>query len=279
MEEHIKKDDIKKQYTKIALSDNSESCCMPNQCGCESTSASSLKTKTTTSSSRNQVAKAIGYNEKDLESIPKESILGVGCGAPLNFADIKEGESVVDLGSGAGIDVFLSAKRVGRRGRVIGIDMTDEMLEKARRNAKVHGYLNAEFRKGDIEKKIPVNDSTADLVISNCVINLTIDKISTFKEVHRILKQGGRMVISDLVTDAEVAPGSISLEKWCSCLDGALTKEHYLESIKKAGFQNVKVLSEQLYMDGKQVDSRKITSIVIRAEKNTHHEKNKVQFF
>lgn len=270
MEAHIKKDDIKKQYAKIALSGNSESCCMPSQCGCGSTPAGSL-----TTASRNQVAKAIGYNEKDLESIPKESILGVGCGAPLNFADIKEGESVVDLGSGAGIDVFLSAKRVGARGRVIGIDMTDEMLEKARRNAKVHGYLNVEFRKGDIEKKIPVNDSTADLVISNCVINLTIDKVSAFREVYRVLKQGGRMVISDLVTDAEVAPSSVSVEKWCSCLDGALTKQHYLDSIKNAGFQNVKVLSEQLYMDGEQVDSRKITSIVIKAEKTT---KNEVQF-
>jgi arsenite methyltransferase len=217
----------------------------------------------------------IGYDEKDLQSIPKESILGVGCGAPLNFADIKEGESVVDLGSGAGIDVFLSAKRVGGRGRVIGIDMTDEMLEKARRNAKVYGYLNVEFRKGDIEKKIPVNDSIADLVISNCVINLTIDKVGTFREVHRILKQGGRMVISDLVTAAEVAPSSVSAEKWCSCLDGALTKEHYLDSIRKAGFQKVEVLSERLYTEGEQLDSRKITSVIIKAEKISE---NEVQF-
>ncbi len=271
MEAHIKKDDIKKQYAKIALSDTSEPCCMPNQCGCESTSAGLLtttRTRTTTSSSRNQVAKAIGYNEKDLESIPKESILGVGCGAPLNFADIKEGETVVDLGSGAGIDVFLSAKRVGGRGKIIGIDMTEEMLEKARRNAKVHGYLNVEFRKGDIEKKIPVDDGTADLVISNCVINLTIDKASTFREAYRILKRGGRMVISDLVTDKEVVPSSVDAQKWCGCIDGALTKEHYLDSIKKAGFQSVEVLSERLYMDGgEQVDGRKITSVVVKAVK------------
>jgi arsenite methyltransferase len=261
MKEHIIKDNIKKQYAKIALSGSSESCCVPSECGCGSPPASSLTT------SLNQVAKVIGYDEKDLQSIPKESILGVGCGAPLNFADIKEGESVVDLGSGAGIDVFLSAKRVGGRGRVIGIDMTDEMLEKARRNAKVYGYLNVEFRKGDIEKKIPVNDSIADLVISNCVINLTIDKVGTFREVHRILKQGGRMVISDLVTAAEVAPSSVSAEKWCSCLDGALTKEHYLDSIRKAGFQKVEVLSERLYTEGEQLDSRKITSVIIKAEK------------
>jgi arsenite methyltransferase len=262
MKEHIIKDEIKKQYAKIALSGNSESCCIPSECGCGSPHAGSL-----TTTSRDQVTKEIGYEETDLQSIPKESILGVGCGAPLNFADIKEGESVVDLGSGAGIDVFLSAKRVGGSGRVIGIDMTDEMLEKARRNAKVHGYLNVEFRKGDIEKKIPVNDSTADLVISNCVINLTIDKVSAFRDVYRILKQGGRMVISDLVTAAEVAPNSVSAEKWCSCLDGTLTKEHYIASIRKAGFHKVEVLSERLYTDGEQLDSRKITSLIIRAEK------------
>jgi SAM-dependent methyltransferase len=261
------KDDIKKQYAKIALSDNSESCCTPGECGCGGTSAGSLTT------SAAQVAETTGYDGRDLQSIPKESILGVGCGAPLNFADIKEGEIIVDLGSGAGIDVFLSAKRVGAEGRVIGIDMTDEMLEKARRNAKVHGYSNVEFRKGDIEKKIPVNDGTADLVISNCVINLTIDKVSTFREAYRILKYGGRMVISDLVTDEEVVPSSVSAEKWCSCIDGALTKKHYLDNIRKAGFQNVEVLSETLYMDGgEQVDGRKITSIVIKAVKTQKKE-------
>ena len=266
MEAHIKKDDIKKQYSKIALSGNSESCCIPSQCGCRNTKpAGSL----TTTKSRNQVAKTIGYNEEDLESIPKESILGVGCGAPLNFADIKEGESVIDLGSGAGIDVFLSAKRVGARGRVIGIDMTDEMLEKARRNAKVYGYLNVEFRKGDIEKRIPVDENSADVVISNCVINLTMNKVNAFKEVYRILKSGGgRMVISDLVTDSEIIPSDANAEKWSSCIDGALTKEHYLDSIKKADFQNVEVLSETLYMDGgEQVDSGKISSVVIKAVK------------
>jgi len=267
MEGTIIKDDIKKQYAKIALSGNSESCCVPDECGCGS-STTAVAPASSLTTSRDQVAQAIGYDQRDLQSIPKESILGVGCGAPLNFADIKESETIVDLGSGAGIDVFLSAKRVGGRGKVIGIDMTNEMLEKARRNTKAYGYLNVEFRKGDIEKKIPVNDSTADLVISNCVINLTMDKVGAFREVHRILKQGGRMVISDLVTDAEVAPSSVSVEKWCSCQDGALTKEHYLDSIRKAGFQNIKVLNERLYMDGgEEVDSRKITSVVIRAEK------------
>jgi arsenite methyltransferase len=151
---------------------------------------------------------------------------------------------VVDIGSGGGIDVFLSANKVGGSGKVIGIDLTDEMLRKARNNAKQGPYTNVEFRKGDIEKRIPVEDSTADLVISNCVINLTIDKVSTFKEIYRILKNGGRMIISDLVTDREVDKDSVNVEKWCSCIDGALTKENYLDSMRKAGFNNPELLQE-----------------------------------
>ena len=210
----------------------------------------------------------IGYNAK--ESIPEASVLGVGCGAPTKFAGIKEGEIVVDLGSGAGIDVFLSANKVGKSGKVIGVDMTDEMLEKAKKNAKDNGYANVDFVKGDIERRIPVEDNTADLVISNCVINLTPDKVATFKEIHRVLKNdGGRMLISDMVSDREISKDSINLEKWCSCIDGALTKEKYLDSIRKAGFQTVDVLEEKAYIDD-QVDSkkRKISSVVIKAVKN-----------
>jgi arsenite methyltransferase len=265
-QQNIKKT-IRKTYGKIALpqsnsesASSSSSCCAPGCCSGGDSPA--------------QVAAVIGYDANDLESIPQASILGVGCGAPVNFADLQRGETVVDLGSGAGIDVFLSAKKVSNEGRVIGIDMTDEMLERARRNAKEHGYTNVEFRKGDIEQRIPVDDNTADVVISNCVINLTMNKVDAFKEVYRILKQNGRMVISDLVTDAEVAPADADDEKWCGCIDGALTKEHYIDSIKLVGFQNVEVLSEQLYMvednDGNKEDdkvSKKITSVVIKAVK------------
>jgi arsenite methyltransferase len=173
------------------------------------------------------------------------------------------------LGSGAGIDVFLSANKVGHSGKVIGIDMTDEMLEKARGNAKDNGYKNVEFRKGDIEKRIPVDDNSVDLVISNCVINLTTDKIAMFKEVYRILKQEeGRMVISDLVTDKEVHGDSVDSEKWCNCIDGALTKENYLESIRKAGFQNPEILDEKLYTQEESDSNRKISSIIVKAVKN-----------
>lgn len=243
------KEGIRSKYRTIALSGNSDCCCMPGECG-----------------SPAQAAAAIGYDPKELEAIPQASVLGVGCGAPVGFAGLKKGEVVVDLGSGAGIDVFLSARKVGAEGKAIGIDMTDEMIARARQSASEGGYANVEFRKGDIEKRIPVDDGAADAVISNCVINLTTDKVGAFREVHRILKKGGRMVISDLVTDAEVERQAVDTDKWCACIDGALTRENYIASIRKAGFADVSVLEERAYMeDG--LDGRKITSLVIKAVK------------
>jgi ubiquinone/menaquinone biosynthesis C-methylase UbiE len=273
----IIKEKVKERYGKIALTgNNSDCCCMPGEC-CDSNNTSSPSSP----SSPIQAAAIVGYDTKELESIPKSSILGVGCGAPIHYARLKEGEIVVDLGSGAGIDVFLSANKVGKSGKVIGIDMTDEMLYKARKAAKENGYTNIEFRKGDIEKRIPIDDdNSVDVVISNCVINLTTDKVSAFKEVYRILKNNGqaRMVISDLVTDKEKIQISTTVnhEKWCSCIDGALTKENYLASIRKAGFTNVEVLQEKLYYmheeEGREQvndndDGRKITSLIVRAVK------------
>ena len=247
------KEKVKERYGKIALTGNSDCCCMSGECS--------------TNDSVIDATKIIGYDPKELESIPQESILGVGCGAPIKFAELQEGETILDLGSGAGIDAFLSANKVSKSGKVIGIDMTDEMLEKARTNARNGNYTNVEFRKGDIEKNIPVNDGTIDAVISNCVINLTSDKTSAFKEVYRILRKGGRMVISDLVTDKELEQDQVNAEQWCSCIDGALTQEHYIESIKKAGFHDVSVLDQRVYMEGEKVNGRKITSLVIKAIK------------
>ncbi len=247
------KDKVKERYGKIALTGNSDCCCMPGECS--------------TNDSPIDATKIIGYDSEELKAIPEASILGVGCGAPIKFADLKEGETVLDLGSGAGIDVFLSANKVSKSGKVIGIDMTDEMLEKARKNASDGNYTNVEFRKGDIEKNIPVDDGTIDAVISNCVINLTTDKTSAFKEVHRILRDGGRMVISDLVTDMELDKNQVNAEQWCSCIDGALTQEHYIDSIKKAGFHDVRILDHRVYMEGEKVNGRKITSLVIKAIK------------
>jgi arsenite methyltransferase len=269
-QQEIKKT-IRKTYGKIALQENnrdsgssSSSCCAP---GCCSSGVGGADSPV-------QAAMVVGYGTSEIESVPEASILGVGCGAPVKFADLQRGETVIDLGSGAGIDVFLSAKKVTEAGRVIGIDMTDEMLERARRNAKEHGYTNVDFRKGDIEQRIPVDDKSVDVVISNCVINLTVNKVDAFKEIYRVLKPGGgRMVISDLVTDTEIASTDADAQMWSSCIDGALTKEHYIDSIRQAGFQNVEVLSEQLYTDdedGNQVNGkrkRKITSLVINAVK------------
>jgi arsenite methyltransferase len=262
MQEQFIKEKVKERYGKIALTGNYDCCCMPGEC-CSDDNDSNNHPSAIESS------KLIGYDSKDIESIPESSVLGVGCGAPTKFAGIREGETIVDLGSGAGIDVFLAANKVGKSGKVIGVDMTDEMLEKATKNAKDNGYRNVEFVKGDIDSRIPVDDNTADVVISNCVINLTPDKVATFKEIHRILKScGGRMLISDLVTDKEISQDSINSDKWCSCIDGALTKENYLDSIRKAGFQTVDVLEEKAYLDD-QVDSekRKISSLVIKAVK------------
>jgi SAM-dependent methyltransferase len=245
---------IKKRYGKIALEGNSDGCCGPDCCRSE------YKPKVSSA--------AIGYDEKILESIPKSAILGLGCGAPLNYAQLKSGEIVVDLGSGAGIDVFLASKQVQDNGKVIGIDFTDEMLQKASSAAKENGFTNVDFRKGDIENSIPVDDNTVDVAVSNCVINLASDKVKAFKEVYRILKKGGkgRIVISDLVTSKEIEEQSINDEDWCSCIDGALTKENYLYSIKKAGFQNVRTLSEQVYLDEQKAGGRKITSLIVGAE-------------
>ncbi|HET7148571.1 MAG TPA: arsenite methyltransferase [Candidatus Nitrosopolaris sp.] len=259
MKEQQIKQKLKERYGKIALvGSSSEGCCAPAECCVGDTSISPF-----------QIAKSVGYNLNELDSIPRSSVLGVGCGAPVNFAEIHEGEVVVDIGSGAGIDVFLSANKVKQSGKVIGIDMTDEMLEKARYNARQNGYANVEFRKGDIESRIPVDDNTTDLVISNCVINLTIDKVAAFKEIYRILKSnGGRMVISDLVTSKEIGLESANSDKWCSCIDGALTKANYMDSIRKAGFKNIEILQETSYIEeGGQVNGRKITSLVIKAVK------------
>jgi arsenite methyltransferase len=265
-EESIKQK-VKERYERIALVGNaSEGCCGPasNECcgdggrgGTSSTIMSPL-----------QIARNVGYDVDDLESIPQSSILGVGCGAPVKFADIHEGDIVVDIGSGGGIDVFLSAMKVKDSGKVIGIDMTDEMLEKARENPTKNGYTSVEFKKGDIESRIPIEDNVADVVISNCVINLTEDKVVAFKEIYRILKSnGGRMVISDLVTSKEIDAGSADSDRWCSCIDGALTKENYIDSIRKAGFNGIEILQETPYMEEDQSDAGTISSLVIKAVK------------
>ena len=264
------KERVKEQYGKIALIGDSGSCCSPTTNCCETNDNNGV------SASEIDISKTIGYNLKELDSIPQSSVLGLGCGNPTAYAHIKIGDTVVDLGSGAGIDVFLAANIVKEKGRVIGIDMTDSMLDKARQNAKQYGYNNVEFRKDDIEVKIPVDNNYADIVISNCVINLTENKLDTFKEIYRTLKQRrrGKMVISDLVTSKEIDRQFIDISNWCSCIDGALTKDNYLDTIRQAGFVDIEILDEKLYSEAeeennnKDTNNRKVTSITIKAYKS-----------
>ncbi len=182
------------------------------------------------------------YSSEELASIPKEANLGLGSGNPILLANIQTGETVVDLGSGAGIDCFLAARKVGTNGKVIGIDMTPQMIDKARSNAREGGYSNVEFRLGEIES-IPVADNTVDLIVSNCVINLSVDKSKVFQESFRILKPGGRLVVSDIILNHEF-PKVVkeALNTAPGCVSRAWIKEDYLNVIKSAGFENVELL-------------------------------------
>jgi arsenite methyltransferase len=212
---------------------------------------------------------AVGYTAEDLRLVPEMAILGVGCGNPTALADLKVDETVLDLGSGAGIDVFLAARKVGESGRVIGVDLTKDMVAQGQQLARQHGFGNVEFRLGDIEH-LPVDSETVDVVISNCVINLTPDKLASFKEVHRVLKPGGRIMIADLVTAGELPPDvRASAAAWADCLAGAMEKEAYLATIRCAGFAAVTVVSESSY-DAPEMDERfrgKILSVKVQAVK------------
>ena len=212
---------------------------------------------------------AVGYSPEDLALVPEMAILGVGCGNPTALADLKTGETVLDLGSGAGIDVFLAANKVGNGGKVIGVDMTEDMVARGRQLAQEHGFGNVEFRQGDIEH-LPVDSAIVDVIISNCVINLTPDKLASFKEIHRVLKPGGRILIADLVTAGELPPDvRASAAAWADCLAGAMPKAAYLETIRSAGFAEVAVVSESPY-ETPGMDARllgQIISVKVRAVK------------
>ena len=192
-------------------------------------------------------SKGIGYTDADLGAAPEGANLGLGCGNPTGLALIREGDTVLDLGSGAGFDSFLAANRVGETGRVIGVDMTPEMIEKANENARKDGYDNVEFRLGEIEN-LPVADDSVDLIISNCVVNLSTDKGQTFREAHRVLKPGGRVTISDIVL-LQALPAALreNLLAYAGCASGALLKEDYLRTIEEAGFEDIEITREQTF--------------------------------
>jgi len=190
------------------------------------------------------ISKSIGYTDQDLKAVPEGANLGLGCGNPLALASLREGETVLDLGSGAGFDCFLAARQVGKSGKVVGVDMTPEMLDKARGNAQKGDFANVEFRLGEIEN-LPVGDNQVDIVISNCVINLSPAKEKVFREAFRVLKPGGRLMVSDIVLKKDL-PEEIknSIAAYTACVAGAARKEKYLDSIRAAGFQGTKVLEE-----------------------------------
>lgn len=217
-------------YAIIAKQESS--CCAPIQSFCG------------TNDIAQEISKKIGYTEEELKAVPEEANLGLGCGNPVALASLKEGEVVLDLGSGAGFDCFLAAQKVGKKGKVIGVDITPEMIEKARENAKKGGYKNVEFKLGEIEN-LPVANNSADVVISNCVINLSPDKRRVFAETFRVLKPWGRLMISDIVLLKEL-PNFIknSIEAYIGCFSGAIMKDEYIKAIEETGFQNVRIIDE-----------------------------------
>lgn len=194
-----------------------------------------------------QVSKRIGYNQDELNAVPEGANLGLGCGNPTALASLKEGERVLDLGSGGGFDCFLAAGKVGKSGKVIGVDMTPEMIDKARDNAKKGKYANVEFRLGEIEN-LPVADNSVDVIISNCVINLAPNKKRVFEEAFRVLAPNGRLMISDIVL-LKALPEAIknNAQAYTSCVSGAQIKDEYLDLVRDAGFEEVKILSEKKF--------------------------------
>ena len=249
MENEKVKDYVKKRYAEIA--NGNQNCCSSSCC-----------------SSSKDISENIGYSRKELDDIPNEAVLGLGCGNPVALAGLKQGNIVLDLGSGAGIDVFLASKRVGVSGKVIGVDMTEAMINKATTLAKDRGLTNVEFRLGEIEA-LPIEDNSVDVVISNCVINLCPNKKKAFIEIFRVLKGGGRLVISDLVTNGKL-PKEVkqSFEAWAECIAGALEKDIYLKIIEEVGFSKIKIIKEIPYtFDVSKQLQGKILSISVEAHK------------
>jgi len=189
----------------------------------------------------NEIGEKIGYSKTELQSVPEGANLGVGCGNPSALAKIEQGQTVVDLGSGAGFDAFLAAPLVAGKGKIIGIDLSDDMLALARKNVKKGGYENVDFIKGDIED-LPLESDIADHIISNCVINLSLNKGAVYQEAYRVLKPGGRLSISDIVLEKEL-PDFVknSLAGHIACVAGAEKLEDYLQYVKDAGFKDIKI--------------------------------------
>lgn len=247
----MKKENIKKFVRERygAVAQDSNSCCSVESTCCGPESPESIGRK-------------IGYSDEELNAIPEGANLGLGCGNPVAIASLKEGETVLDLGSGAGLDCFLAANKVGSAGRVIGVDMTPEMLDKARKNAKAQNYDNVEFRQGEIED-LPIDDGSIDVIISNCVINLSPDKPRVFQEAYRVLKPGGRLMVADIVLTKEL-PDHIraSVEAYVGCIGGAVLKDEYLKALRDSGFEEIQVLDASSFSLDSAVNDPGVSSIL-----------------
>lgn len=218
-----KKEAIVQNYAKIATSDESCGCSTSGCCGTENTSLN------------------LGYTKEQLDSIPEGANKGLGCGNPTVIASLKKGETVLDLGSGAGLDCFLASKEVGENGLVIGVDMTREMIAKAREIQKRNNYKNVDFRLGEIEN-LPVADNIVDVIISNCVINLSLNKQRVFDEAFRVLKIGGRLAISDIVLTKKIPDEMITLDSFGACIAGASFIDDLEELLRNSGFKEIKIV-------------------------------------
>ena len=247
IKEEIKKV-VRERYAKMVKRESS--CCGTTESSCGS------------SNSAHVISKEIGYSEDDLKAVPEDSNLGLGCGNPVALASLREGETVLDLGSGAGFDCFLAANKVGKNGKVIGVDMTPEMIEKARENERRGNYENVEFRLGEIEN-LPVADNSVDVILSNCVIVLSPDKSRVFSEAFRVLKPGGRLMISDIVLLRQL-PDFLknSIEAYIGCVSGAMTKHEYMREIEAAGLHNIKILDETSFPIEHITSNQTISSII-----------------
>lgn len=267
------KNAVKKHYAGLISEDaQPATCCAP--AGETTTAAQSCCSPASVESllAKSGYAETLGYKKSDLENVPAGAAENTfGCGAPLNHTDIREGDVVLDLGSGAGLDVFLAAKEVGETGKAIGLDMTPEMIAKAEGNAAQMGVKNVEFVLGEMEQ-IPLKNDSVDWIISNCVINLSPDKPQVFREAHRVLKPGGQLVVSDIAASGLPEKLRQSISGWAACVSGALSEAEYLQAIKDAGFTNVEIVekvnvSDTMFAEVGIPVAGEIASIKVRATK------------
>jgi arsenite methyltransferase len=269
------KEMVKQKYSDIALQDkesNQSSCCGATSACCG-----------------DEVYNVMADDYSKVEGYNADADLGLGCGLPTQFAKIRKGDTVIDLGSGAGNDAFIARHETGETGKVIGIDFTPAMIEKARRNAEVRGFNNVEFRQGDIED-MPITSNKADMIVSNCVLNLVPNKHKVFSEIFRVLKPGGHFSISDIVLEGELpAKWKQVAELYAGCVSGAIQKKEYLSIIKEAGFANIVLQKERniiipddilaTYLSAEEIKQYKdshinIQSITVYAEKEAKDERN-----